>query len=862
MNFGTDFPEALFRATILLMASGLLVTVFLRMIKPHSVRLHRAAWIGVLLNGMMLAPLTVELPWLEAQHTGSLSSADQAQRATAEFDSVISDVDALPILGDGELESSIGQRPAAAHRLRSPDRATTLAAYAQVIWLTGICVLCVVAIVTWGMLMWLLRRCPRISERYQQETDQIAAEMGLSRSVPVIVHDSIGPLLCLTLRGYRIVIPDGTWSQLTALQRQAVLRHELAHRQRHDVLKSLAARVLVFVHWFNPFAWWAARRFDEAAEWACDETLAHQPKQVAALASALLEFVERKSTRQPLLIGASAVRGAPLCARIRRLLNHDRLNTKEPLMKRVSILSMIVLIIAAGAFRLQLVAQSPVDRSEEDNIELTDLESWRRRARTLAQRLDAQGNRAVDELRTTLGTEPGLIVLQDRVGHRAEEARRKGQENLVANHLKEHFNEAGNEYELQNGQQEYRASVLERSERVNNKIESIRRVLRKRAERLKADTEVEKLLLRFIESDAAAVMLFMQAVDGRIEPSADELLSEVGGLFLVQADGTVSINPANRDRAQQQLELSQYIDEKRDYIVEEISAWLADFSEMDELHKTVRAALQHPLFPAAIMSSELELGAGSSDVDHHVEEFFRGLEELTVDNAEGLVLRTEARDEVSEYMREFQRMARAAEVLRNPLNDLAERFSTEDKLNQNWKGLLVSGEVIRIRLAHEFEAAGLEAGDLVEQLVQEVLEEAEDGSLRVRSDRQEELQEHIQEMFAEFRGLRRGARKVNRLTQRIADSDLREAFNTWGGRICLKSELEKRMRRLAADGLELWLMETFEEKNGRLTLREEAEEEITEFLADVDAVTRELNNDDFQRSNGDVADDDRDESDR
>lgn len=862
MNFGTDFPEGLLRATFLVMASGLLVTAFLRLIKPHSVRLHRAAWIGVLLNGLMLAPLTVELPWLEAQHIDSLSTADQPQRVVPAFGSAISDVDALPFRSDNAVERTTGQRLTVSHGLLSPGHTTSLAEWAQVIWLTGMCVLAVFAIVTWGMLMWVLRRCPRIREHYQQEADQIAAEMGLQRSVPVIVHDSIGPLLCLTIRGYRIVVPDGTWCQLTARQRQAVLRHEMAHRQRHDVLKSLVARVLVFVHWFNPFAWWAARRFDEAAEWACDETLAHQPKQVAALASALLEFVERESSRQPLLIGTSAVRGAPLCARLTRLLNSDHHNTKEPLMKRVSILLMVVLIITAGALRLQLVAQSPVDRSDEENVELNDLESWRRQARALAERLDAQGNRAVDELRAALGTESGLIVLQDRVGHRAEEARRNGQENLVVNLLKERFNEAGNEYELQNDQQEYRATVLERSGRVNSSIDSVRRVLHEHAERLKADTEVEKLLVRFIESDAAAVMLFMQAVDGRVEPGAEELLREAGGLFVVQADGTVSISPANRDRAQQQLELNRYMDEKRDYIIEEVAAWLAELSERDELHKTFRAALLHPLFPAAIMSSELNPGARSSDIDGHVEGFFQGLEELTVDTAEGLILRTEARDEVSEHMREFQRLASAAEVLRKPLSDLAERFSTDDDLNQRWKELLGSGDVIRIRLAREFGAAGLDAGDLVEELVQEVLEEAEDGSLRVRSDRQEELQEHIQYMFAEFRSLRRGARKVNRLTQRIADSALREAFNTWGGRICLKSELEERMRLLAADGLELWLKETFEDRNGRLTLREEAEEEISDFLADVDAVTRELNNDDFQHSNGDVADDSRDESDR
>ena len=32
----------------------------------------------------------------------------------------------------------------------------------------------------------------------------------------------------------------------------------------------MAARMLALPHWFNPLAWWAVRRYDEAAEWACD----------------------------------------------------------------------------------------------------------------------------------------------------------------------------------------------------------------------------------------------------------------------------------------------------------------------------------------------------------------------------------------------------------------------------------------------------------------------------------------------------------------------------------------------------------------------------------------------------------------
>ena len=206
-------------------------------------------------------------------------------------------------------------------------------------------------------------------------------------------------------------------------------------------------------------------------------------------------------------------------------------------------------------------------------------------------------------------------------------------------------------------------------------------------------------------------------------------------------------------------------------------------------------------------------------------------------------------------------MLKSAEALREPVAELARRFSQEDELNKRWQKLLTA-DAVRLRLATHFHSAGLEPVDVVREMIGEVLEETDDGRLRLRGDEHEELLEHIRHLFREFRTFRRRARMVNRQTSRISDSDLREAFTTWGGRLVLRTEVEQRMRRLSADGFALWLDEHFAGTNGRLTLRPDAEESISDFLADVEAVTRELENDDFQRSDDSDDDDRRAESDR
>jgi len=78
----------------------------------------------------------------------------------------------------------------------------------------------------------------------------------------------------------------------------------------------------------------------------------------------------------------------------------------------------------------------------------------------------------------------------------------------------------------------------------------------------------------------------------------------------------------------------------------------------------------------------------------------------------------------------------------------------------------------------------------------------------------------------------------------------------------LKSEIENHLRRLSANGFELWLEEMFRDEDGRLVLKDKAQDEILEFLADVSEVNRELSNDDFQRADDDRDDDNSDQSDR
>ncbi len=90
--------------------------------------------------------------------------------------------------------------------------------------------------------------CPRITE-----SDRVAS-----------------PALAGILRP-TLLMPAGIGERLAPSELAAVVRHELAHIRRHDVLIGLLATVAACLHWFNPLAWLASSCFRAERELACDE---------------------------------------------------------------------------------------------------------------------------------------------------------------------------------------------------------------------------------------------------------------------------------------------------------------------------------------------------------------------------------------------------------------------------------------------------------------------------------------------------------------------------------------------------------------------------------------------------------------
>jgi beta-lactamase regulating signal transducer with metallopeptidase domain len=338
----------------LLAGIGLAAAVLLRVASVQSPALHRAAWCITLLAGWTFLRLAVSVPWYPAEAVALPPNVVTTQELPP-LDDVAGRLPPFLEESIAPLQIQASETPAAALAAATPTFKMPQVRWQSVVmlgWATGMA-----SIVVWWLLAYLrfVYRLPRplpCKPEWQEEWARLQREQGSASGIALRVTSSLGPLLCRLPRGAELLVPAGLWQTLGRDERQAILRHELAHHLRRDVWKSLAMRVLALPHWFNPVAWLAVRRFDEAAEWACDRVaMGTEP---TAYARMLLRLGELASARLPL---GSAMSNLPLTNRIRRLLS---LETKEDsAMKKSLLMTLLLLIVPLASVQVSLVAEQP-----------------------------------------------------------------------------------------------------------------------------------------------------------------------------------------------------------------------------------------------------------------------------------------------------------------------------------------------------------------------------------------------------------------------------------------------------------------------------------------------------------------------
>lgn len=829
-GFSADIVWLLLRSSVFLCFAFVFVWYILNWTKPRSVKIHRFAWSLVLLQGLILSPFAVQLPWLPSMETprahwlgnvGHISAPLQSiPDQSTEHESKTPNFTELP---GAATESSVTAT------INVIDRGS-ISKVLFSIWLAGIGGCATLVVLRYVGLIRTLACTENPLPEWNDEWTELRSQQ-TSRSVPLRVHETLGPMLCLTPTGYRVIVPRDLWRSLSSTERIAVLKHELAHYSRGDIWKSLLARLVAMPHWFNPVAWIAVRRFDEVAEWACDEWLAESdPHQVPGYARVLLQLVEMESPQ----LGFASAGGASLAQRIRRLLTKP--HAQETLFARVSLWSVLAVLVVFGTFRWELVATSAV--AQDTQTEQTDdpEESFRQQLVAFADQIDSNGDELVLKLKERIKSDTGQLVARDRIGWVEERLRNQARDQAIPEFMKKHFNSDGSIRDS-----EFAKAYLETCSTYNDDISEIREIMRGIASKVAGDSEENKLLKRFLVHDAAAPMLYFGRLRSQLRPGVAEIQERLDEVF-VQVGDTFQIRSGHRDKAEEVLGMVTLVMKSHDLVKEELAEFGKELAESDDRTKRLKRALQDPAFHA--IASFRMARESDGNLTDRLNELFEHLEWVTIDAADGLVVNDEAAEEVDELLYEAERISAAAKKLRAPVAAFAMRVAEQDELHVGLKQFLES-DIAPMLVAEDYEVSSATPEKAVRAMLAEGLETSGDGIVRLRDEVKGEFTELARETLREYRTLKRKTRPIDRFADHVQNEALMVVLKSDAGKLVIADAIKSEFAGRRFDGLAVWIDEHFDHTPNGYVFKGDYEPEVREFLQQIDEVEQELANDDF-----------------
>jgi beta-lactamase regulating signal transducer with metallopeptidase domain len=146
----------------------------------------------------------------------------------------------------------------------------------------------------WVLGRWVARQAEEPDARVAQLFESCRERMGLQGQVGLVELSSITTAAVWGWLRPVVLVPANLRETHSPDEIRGILLHELAHVKRWDVLWSWFGLAACALHWFNPLAWMALRRFHADRELECDRMALENltAPQRHAYAPALLKTLE------------------------------------------------------------------------------------------------------------------------------------------------------------------------------------------------------------------------------------------------------------------------------------------------------------------------------------------------------------------------------------------------------------------------------------------------------------------------------------------------------------------------------------------------------------------------------------------
>lgn len=173
------------------------------------------------------------------------------------------------------------------------------------------------------------------------------------RKFTFCTSDAVRVPTALGLLKPAIVIPRWIMQELSPVELNQILVHELAHLRRWDDWTNLAQQFVRAIFFFHPAVWWIEKRIALEREMACDDAVLRETASPRAYAECLARLAEKSFVRHSLALAQAAlgkIRQTSL--RVAQILKVDRpVSDARSWKAAVSLVAGFAVICAVGISR-------------------------------------------------------------------------------------------------------------------------------------------------------------------------------------------------------------------------------------------------------------------------------------------------------------------------------------------------------------------------------------------------------------------------------------------------------------------------------------------------------------------------------
>ncbi|EPR67259.1 M56 family metallopeptidase [Cyclobacterium qasimii] len=213
------------------------------------------------------------------------------------------------------------------------------------------------------------RATENLPQNIIKSAQKIKQQLGIRFGVDFKLSAEITVPLAYGILKPVVLIPVGLIVQLSPVQLEAIIAHELAHIRRHDFVINLGQSALEMVFFYHPAFWWINTLVKEAREHIADDMAIQAGIRSIDLANALAIIANQANEQSPELAMAAHSSKFPLLNRIKRMLGQEPARfSYSPLITKTMLLTLMLSAIL-------LIGNASVEQTSEEVWVSTSLES-------------------------------------------------------------------------------------------------------------------------------------------------------------------------------------------------------------------------------------------------------------------------------------------------------------------------------------------------------------------------------------------------------------------------------------------------------------------------------------------------------